>query len=167
VQNIKANGQVINSSSIIVQGRINPGPDIVVEMNNTPAAIHGDKYVSGPVDIIEGPNDITILERIGDTIVEEEIVTIILDSTAPLVQVIEPSPDSVHNNQNIPVSASVLDEGQVWVSINNLPVMRTRDVYEAVLHLSEGMNTIVITAVDYAGNRNEVVIENVMVDITP
>lgn len=99
---------------------------------------------------------VSINEKNLESIVTSEIITV--DKTASEIEITEPENESQvvgANNQGITIKGKV-DDGETQVRINHNYVMVNGDgEFEYRLLLNEGLNELVVSATDKAGNTSE------------
>ncbi len=90
----------------------------------------------------------------------DDSLQISADVTPPSVQITFPSNDSITNNPEITIIGTVsdTDSGIKSVEINSNPATFTNNSFNATVKLEEGKNTIIITAIDKAGNSNSQIV---------
>lgn len=89
----------------------------------------------------------------------QKVITIKVDTTPPLLNITSPQEGDVTNNAQCVVSGTTNDatSSPVTVTINNDPVtVQSNGTFSETITLSEGQNTIQITATDAAGKSTTV-----------
>ena len=142
-------GSSTNQRTITVTGISEVGALITV--NGLPATMT-NRYFAKPISLEDGPNLITVsaADWAGNTRTVQ--VRVVLDTQAPLLEVKEPRPGA-YVNQN-PVSLSGSTEPGATVKVNGARVQLVDTGFEALVELSEGVNTISVSSTDAAGNVN-------------
>ncbi|MFC2134976.1 hypothetical protein ACFLTH_10185, partial [Bacteroidota bacterium] len=104
------------------------------------------------VSLTEGLNTITVTaeDEAGNTATETRSVT--LDAAPPLLTITAPADSTVTNLSPIGVTGTVTDATNITLTINADTVLVTGGAFIHQVSLTEGQNTITVTAVDEAGN---------------
>ena len=110
-----------------------------------------------PADInVDGNNTTYIFERTawdlaGNT--AATTLTLNVDTSAPTIAVSAPTNNSSTTKQTVSVTGTVADDnGVVRVTVNGVTAALVGNTFTADIALSEGINTIAVTAEDVAGN---------------
>lgn len=128
-----------------------------VTVNGVQTAVTADGGFSAAVVLAEGPNVITVtavddLDRKANT-----TRTIILDRTAPALTISLPADNSMTDAVVSTITGSVDAASTVTVALNSdtpLAATMDRESFSGTVNLTEGMNTVQITATDLAGNTS-------------
>jgi len=78
---------------------------------------------------------------------------IIVDTTAPVITITSPANGFVSTAQTITVSGTI-DDNQATVTVNGSPATISNGAFSSELLLAEGLNTIIVSSTDSAGNRS-------------
>jgi len=83
-------------------------------------------------------------------------ITFIIDAVAPDLDIVSPEDDSVTRDPNLVIQGTyqddVSDVSEIKVRINGIPISSSTGVINEPELLTEGVNTIIIDAIDAAGN---------------
>ncbi len=144
---------LLNTSAITVTGTVTDSISSVqgVTVQGVAASINGNTFTANEISLTEGNNIITAsaLDAEGNT--ANSTLTVILDSTAPVIEITSPADGSVFPGNLVTITGTV-DDINSTVSINNGTTLLSESVFTAELTLNEGSNTITAEAVDEAGN---------------
>jgi hypothetical protein len=101
--------------------------------------------------VFEGRNDIAIRawDEAGNS--ASVILTVIKDTTAPMLSVVWPSTDPV-NEHHLPIT--IITEPGANVTVNGLPVTNTNGTIIYIMELYQGLNTFTVSSKDWLGNIN-------------
>ena len=162
------NGYVTNNPEIYVRGVTELGS--TVKVNGEIAELLVSMF-NHRLELLEGPNSITVVsvDPLGN--IEIKTLTVTLDTQDPYLILISPEMDEITNQEEILVQAQV-EEG-LTVYINGYPIEYGSEYYpvgegviEYPVSLEPGENPIVISAIDKAGNA--ILVERtVTLDHTP
>jgi len=92
------------------------------------------------------------------------------DTVPPQVSIASPSDGQILDSTSVVVSGTATDDGQLnSVTVNGVAAAITGDSYTATIALSEGGNTITVTATDAAGNTASasIAVTVALPDVTP
>lgn len=142
-------GSSTNQRTITVTGISEVGALITV--NGLPATMN-NRYFAKPISLEDGPNLITVsaADWAGNT--RTVLVHVVLDTQPPLLEVKEPRAGASVNQNPISVTGST--EPGATVRVNGAKVQLVETGFEALVELSEGVNTISVSSTDGAGNSN-------------
>ena len=143
-------GSATNLRTIKVTGISEVGA--LVTVNGLPAALE-KRYFSKLLSLEDGPNLITVTASDASGNTRTVLVHVVLDTQAPLLDIKDPKPGSAVNQD--PVSVTGNTEPGAIVKVNGANVQLVNTSFEALVELSEGINTVSVTATDAAGNLNE------------
>jgi hypothetical protein len=109
--------------------------------------------ISVKLDLGEGVNEVLILvyDQAGHR--TEELLTIVLDTVAPKLELLEPSPWSRSIRKNIWVSGNT--DPDVVLVCNDIPLEHDQGYFEAFIPLMPGLNALNFVAIDQAGNERK------------
>jgi hypothetical protein len=79
-------------------------------------------------------------------------VTVNRDTTAPTITGVTPAEGTIFATAAVTAIATVTDTNNLWVTINGRAVTGNAGLYQTVLSLADGNQTIIISAQDAAGN---------------
>ncbi|HSQ77314.1 MAG TPA: Ig-like domain-containing protein [Nitrospirota bacterium] len=159
--------QFVNKSPIVISGSISD-PKARIVVNGINAFVNGGTFTAH-VNLIEGNNAITAVatDIFGNT--GSDVVTIIVDTKPPVVEITAPTPSSLVNSRLVTVTgltdkntASVMVSTQIG-SESATAVLNAGSFTAKGVKLAEGMNVITVRAVSQAGNVGTASVK-VMVD---
>jgi hypothetical protein len=144
-------GSATNQRTITVTGISEPGA--ILTVNGLPAELEG-RLFNKAISLETGPNLITVSasDAAGNT--RTVLVHVSLDLTPPLLDIKEPRAGSSVNLN--PISVLGNTEPGAIVKVNGAKVVLVESSFESLVDLSEGVNTISVSATDAAGNVNSV-----------
>ncbi|MCK4970466.1 MAG: hypothetical protein KAS77_08065, partial [Thermoplasmata archaeon] len=143
-----------NDPMLTVLGRSEPGATISVGPYNT--TVGSDGGVSLEVELDEGSNLLEVTAR--DPAGNPSIVfrTVRLDTTPPSVTIDEPEEGLLTKDDQVKVAGMVEEEEGLKLSVGGNFVLPVGGAYESTVGLVEGINLIIVVAIDAAGNEAEV-----------
>lgn len=160
------NGQQI---PITVSGTIddtsNPPPTVIVTSPESsagvPAAVQGTRWIASGIPLREGNNLLTATGTNSQGGVSTTTLTVVMDTTAPIIRIDNPPASANLTNGQIAVSgvvndivAGTVNSEQVTVQVNGLDaVVSNRSFIVSDLRLARGLNTLTAIATDRAGNQ--------------
>ncbi len=154
-----ADGSFVNTPVTRVTGQVaGAGPGLVVSVNGTNATVAAGGTFQADVALAEGGNPVEVLasdDASGFGSAEAEIT---LDTQAPDITLARPAPAEVFNAPTAHVAGQVTDReesGVAGVTVNGVAVPVVDESFETDLTLAAGVNTIVVHAVDNAGNARD------------
>ncbi|PYZ96232.1 hypothetical protein CR205_17895 [Alteribacter lacisalsi] len=150
-------GTYTNENQVTVSGYVDSDSDVVIYNNGEEAVtVSADEELTfeAAVELAEGENVLTASGmRDGDTSDPSAPVTVVKDTEAPELTLSSPLEGLVTNNPELTVSGVVTDDNPDQLQVNGTDVTADEDgSFETVVTLTEGENTITVTAVDLAGN---------------
>jgi hypothetical protein len=109
-----------------------------------------NRYFSVRVSLEDGPNTINVVasDSAGNTRIAD--IHVWLDSQPPLLEIGSPQ-NGQYTNQD-PLSVKGTSEPSAVVTVNGVRAYMTENTFETLVGLSEGANTVIVTATDPAGN---------------
>jgi hypothetical protein len=147
--------------TVVVKGTV-ADPAASVKVNNLPAAVVNSQWTV-QVPLMEGNNPITAVATSGNA-VNQDVVQVNLDTTAPRVTISAPENASSTNAASVQVSGLVNDvvvgtvnDQNVTVRVNGVIAAVSNRSYLATVPLALGNNTIQAVGVDRVGNTNTTV----------
>jgi hypothetical protein len=154
----------ILSSPITVSGSVVDGaPVVLVDVNGQPVMVENGAFTTtlaaadGPLAIVA-----TAQDAAGNPGTAE--VSVIVDSTAPVLSVISPADGAVTNVSPVSVQGTVTDATPVSLALNGAPA---GPGFPLEAPLAEGVNALEIAATDAAGNVSTVSLDIVLDTIPP
>ncbi len=137
-----------SSSTVTVRGWTDPYADLLV--NEVPTAVETDGSFSTTVALSEGMNAIYVnaTDPVGNT--AYETIDVELDTTAPALVILGPADGSNTSEPSVLVFGTT--EAGATVHVNGVLASDGSADWEATIVLSEGVNTVTVTAEDALGN---------------
>ncbi|MEM4729709.1 MAG: right-handed parallel beta-helix repeat-containing protein, partial [Thermoplasmata archaeon] len=154
-------GSATSERTITVHGVTDEGA--VVTINGLPTPVL-KRHFSMQISLEEGPNTIVITASDPSGNSKTIQVRVTLDTEPPLLEVTSPA-DGAFLNQEV-ISFMGRTEPSAVVRVNGLPAHVSGTNFVSLISLSEGVNVIVVTARDAAGNSIERTI-TVYLDTSP
>ncbi len=147
------NDVYLNTPTIAVSGTLEEANPYSVKVNGLDAVIGNGTFSVAALNLTEGANTITVtaVDKAGN--VGTTSININLDTVAPVVAVTSQSDGVYLNTPNVSVSGTLNELNPASVKVNGYAAVISDGGFTlAALNLSEGANTITVTAVDKAGN---------------
>ncbi len=151
-----ANGALTHNNTLNIAGTVTDNNGVSgVTINNAAVPLNADGTFSQVISLITGSNSITTIAKdlAGNTTTDER--TIILNQSAPIINITHPFDNSVTNDSSTAVTGAVDKTASVGIKINNtspLPEIVTDSTFNFPITYLYGQNTIEVTATDPAGN---------------
>lgn len=167
-----APNSVLNTRVVTVNGTIDKNAATVSvgvkgSENHVQAEIGSSTFTARDVKLSEGVNVIFARAVSAAGNAGTATVKVTVDSIPPKIAITSPKNNVVTNKKMITVTGTVDDQGAL-VKVNNTPAQVTKGFFTlSALSLSEGSNTITVTAVDRAGNEAKAASVIVVLDTTP
>jgi hypothetical protein len=151
-----------NQTTVTIIGQAEIGATVF--LNGEELNTQGGSFFTQISDQQEGLNsyEVMAVDLVGNRNIS--LLSIFQDITAPILLVEHPPEDLVTNDRVLEISG--LTEMGVVVTINNLIVQVENGLFTMPLTLQEGVNKILIQAVDLAKNHKVIWLE-VIYDVTP
>jgi hypothetical protein len=131
------------------------GQGASVTVNGLPAAIDGKGGFAADVVLTEGLNPIVavVTDAQGSQAASNELLG--LDTQRPTLSLIAPTPGSLTNQAQVRFTGAAADSGSgiASVTVAGNPVVLAGGLFDTVVPVAEGLNQIVVRAVDLAGNE--------------
>ncbi|MFZ1081171.1 MAG: Ig-like domain-containing protein, partial [Candidatus Kryptoniota bacterium] len=146
---------ITNQSQVQVTGTVVDSTTTVLRINGNIVPIVGGSFNTSLV-LSEGMNTITIIatDAAGNSATITKHVT--LYAASPVLSVSTPTDSSVTNQSQVNVAGTVSDSTAVVLKVNGAVVPVMSGVFSISETLSEGFNTITVTATDAAGNSTTI-----------
>ncbi|HEV7744529.1 MAG TPA: hypothetical protein VGO56_06010 [Pyrinomonadaceae bacterium] len=144
---------ITNGSQIIVSGSFNGATS--VQINNVNATLAGNTF-SATVPLSEGGNVLTVVATDAAGNHSEATRGVIRDSTSPTLTVTQPAPAATIASLQTNVTGTFADATVTTIVVNNIQATLSGNTFTASVPLTQGSNTLLVAAVDAAGNRTEV-----------
>ena len=125
--------------------------DATVTVDGDGVSVMPDGTFEGEVALAEGDNVFVVeaTDSVGNTATAD--VTIVLDTTAPMITIDAPDDEAVVTEAAVTVSGTV-DDAAAMVWVNGVSAEDGAGGFSAVVTLTEGDNTITVVAEDELGN---------------
>jgi hypothetical protein len=156
------NGAITNNATLNVSGTVTSANHLAVvnglTINGTPVTVAVDGKFSTATTLVTGPNVVTLVATDGSpsALTTTDVRTITLDTSVPVVSNLLPVDNSITKSLNVTVSGTVSETSVVKITLNGgTPALANLSVTNftlAVGPLTEGINTILVSATDQAGN---------------
>lgn len=140
-------GYITNNPVLYVRGVTELGSTVRINGKSVEVTVSAFNH---RVDLLEGPNSITIVSRDPLGNIQINTLTVTLDTQLPFIDVVTPKEDEVTNKADLLVTAVV--EPNLEITINGYPVEPDGDTISYAMTLLPGDNPVIINAVDMAGN---------------
>jgi hypothetical protein len=168
-------GSFTNNATITVAGTIDDitisSATLTLNGIDTSIPVSAGSF-SQEINLVDGSNTILVsaTDLAGNT-GTSEITTITLDTTAPAVTITSPTDGLLTNNPTITVAGTIDDPliTSAILTLNgiDMPITVSLGSFSQEITLSEGPNTILVSATDLAGNTGTSEAVNVNLDTTP
>jgi nitrogen fixation protein FixH len=147
-----AEGALVASETVNISGSVDDLSILAVDINTTSVPV-SDGSFSHAITLSEGEQTIVVVARdaAGNSISLERVVTI--DLTAPVITITEPFDGENLGSDIVTVSGSIDDSAIESVDINGTLISVTNGSFTGPVTLSDGAQTITVTASDEAGNE--------------
>lgn len=157
-------GSFTNIPTVTVTGTVSE-PPVSVLVNGRATTLTGQAFVLENMPLAEGQNTISVdaSDLAGNK--GTAIVTVNLDTANPQIFVTTPADGLLTRNSRLTVSGTV-SEPLTSLLVNGQAVTVNSLAFTTTVTLSEGANSIVLEAIDRAGNKGAVTF-NVTLDSTP
>ncbi len=142
----------LNTPIINVTGTINE-PVSSVTVNGVAATITGNEFSLSGLSLIEGANNVTVeaKDRAGN--VATAMITVVLDTVPPVINITAPQADAYLNTPAITVTGTI-NEPDSSIAVNGVAATITGNEFSlGGFGLVEGANNVTVEAIDPAGNR--------------
>jgi predicted nucleic acid-binding Zn-ribbon protein len=135
-------------AALTVEGLTEPGATVTVA--GVPATVEADGAWSADITLLEGANVVVVdaMDDVGNT--ASESMTVELDTTPPLLTI--DSPADLSNTSEPSVTVTGTTDADATVTVNGVLASNVAGAWEATVVLSEGWNTILVTAEDDLDN---------------
>ena len=147
-----ADGKIVNTPNLQVTGTVTTASPITsFTVNGSPVSLSGNSFQT-TVTLAEGGNTL-VAEATSSAGTGTAAVVVILDTTPPTLTLDAPLAGQATNQAAIRVAGSASDEnGIASVQVNGVAVPLTGDRFETTVPVPEGVSSVVVQAVDLAGN---------------
>ncbi len=157
VLTLPVDGAVVSQPTITATGTVVcTKPLASVTVNGQPVSLAGNAF-SVPVSLGAGPNVVLVLATDVDGNVGTASAGVTLDTTPPIVTILQPLAGALINSASALVQGQVSDDtGVASLSVAGTPVtVNSEGSFQAQVALNEGNNLIPFEATDVAGNKTD------------
>jgi len=155
-----ANHAITNNATLNITGTVTDSAGVKsLTINGANVTVNPDGSFSYAVTLITGANTITTVatDLAGNQTTDTRTIT--LDQTAPVLTITQPADNSVTNTSSLQITGTMNDaiSTVVTASVNNGATTNAHiagTVFDVTVTLVPGINSIVITATDQAGNTS-------------
>ena len=164
-------GAVVTKLPFTVQGRVVDLTSVSVAVNGASADVAGGEWSASINALPDGAGTVTVMAT--DAAGNRTTLTqpFVLDTTPPVVTVLEPMPETSTDAGEVTVSGTVDDVTLQSLVVNGIPatlagsgVSRT---FQAKVPVAEGDNLIVVAATDATGRSGEAQVHVTKVTVVP
>jgi len=147
-----------NNELLNVAGEVTDDTGIQqLTVNGAVVTVNSDGSFSYPIQLLDGPNTISVVatDLAGNQVSDAR--TINLDQDAPVITITAPADNIKTKQSTIDVTGTVDDQSTVTVKVNDadqVPALMNGNDFSLEIPLLYGMNTIEVTATDLAGNTS-------------
>ena len=160
------NGQVVNTTSITVSGAVGSTNPVKVTVNGVQATVSGGNFSSSQVSLAEGNNPLTVIATDSNNLITKVTLTVIRDTTKPVLSNIKPVDGANLNTNPVTVSGTITDASPVSVLVNGIAATVAVGQFTVSVPVTEGANVLNIQATDSAGNVTSIT-RNIYIDTNP
>lgn len=144
-------GILTSTSPITVSGTTD---STLVTVNGITATVANNTFTTTGVSLTQGQNKISAIATNSLGNKSADIVSVVFDTIAPVIAITSPQNGSVSTTQPITVSGTI-DDNQAAVTVNGSPASVSSGTFSCSgITLTQGQNTIVVTATDPVGNTS-------------
>jgi hypothetical protein len=155
---LPVDGAVVSQPTITATGTtvVSAKPLASVTVNGQPLSLAGNAF-SVPVSLSAGPNVVLVLATDVDSNVGTASAGVTLDTTPPIVTILQPPAGALINSASALVQGQVSDDaGAASLTVAGTPVTVNSDgSFQVRVALNEGNNLIPFEATDVAGNKTD------------
>jgi len=160
-----SNGMQTNKPTITVRGVTESGAMVMV--NGIEVSLAGTLFQS-QVDLVEGPNTITVaaFDALGNS--KQMKMEVVLDTKAPYLVLLSPMAGEMFIEDTITVGGQAENDLTIYVNGNMLgPAHYNNGTFSYAVSLVRGSNLVTVSAVDMAGNELSIERSVVLDDVPP
>ena len=151
-----ANGALTNKVTLNISGNASDaGGILAVTVNGQAVVVNPDGSFSTAVSLAVGANTITVIATDNAGNQQTDSRTITSDPMAPILGIVSPADNSNSVQSFITLSGTISENSTVTFSVNGGSPQAASidgDSFTATVYLEAGVNTILVTATDLAGN---------------
>ncbi|MFC2134975.1 hypothetical protein ACFLTH_10180 [Bacteroidota bacterium] len=142
-----------NLTLIDVTGTVTDASNVTLTVNSDTVQVIAEAFTHQD-SLAVGLNTITItaVDEAGNSTTETRNVT--LDTAPPVLTVTAPDDNTFTNLTLIDVTGTVTDAADITLTVNSDTVQVLSGAFTHQVALAEGLNTITVSVIDEAGNRN-------------
>lgn len=151
-------GTTTNEASILVEGTVHDSTAVAITINGTTVSANPSGVFSYSFSLTEGTNIIAVVatDAAGNSTTVSRTVN--RSSVPPAITVASPVDGTITNQSTVIVSGTVTSTNTAQLTVNGASVtIGAGGTFSTSVTLSEGTNTITITATDGVGNSSSVV----------
>jgi len=147
-------GSTFNQSPITISGTVDQD-GVQVMVNGQSATVNNRSFSAAAISLIEGENTITIIAENSLGLTDTETFSVmVLDITPPTITISSPQEDSEVSDPHISIIGEINDAHLIsFLRINSTSVPFHENRFNHLITLSEGENTITLTASDEFGHE--------------
>lgn len=168
-----ASRSLFTTNQVDVTGTVSD-PQATVEVNGVAATVSGNTFTATAVPLAEGLNLLTATAATAANRVSTAAVTVVRDTVAPQVRIDFPADDAVVQQAAISVTGMIHDIGvsasdglPPEVTVNGIPATVSKGAFLATdVPLVLGLNTLMVTGRDKAGNTTNASVSVTLEDNT-
>lgn len=153
------NGSTVSAGIITVSGTVSENT-ATVTVNGINAIVANNKFTANNISLTEGANTITAIatDKAGNSATNSVTITYVRDTIPPLAVISSPANGIKVNTENITITG-IIDDNTATVTVNGINAAVSNNAFTAPnVPLTEGQNTITVTATDPAGNTSSAAI---------
>jgi hypothetical protein len=153
-----ANGSNTNKTTLNISGTATDAGGLQsVTVNNQVVTVNPDGSFSAALSLVAGANTVTVIatDKAGNQ--QSDIRTITYDATAPVLTVTTPADNSISAQSFVTLTGTISENSTVTVTDNSGSPQSASingSNFTTTVNLVPGVNTLVITATDLAGNSS-------------
>ena len=155
-----AENLITNQTSLTIKGVITPFAgetgNNTLTINGSPADIQSDGSFQSVMTLTEGLNTITCIATDAAGNSSSAVRTVRLDTQPPVCNIQSPVDIMITNASSIKVNGTISDSTSVTLTVHGKSVPVTNGSFSSEVVLNEGKESVVIVAMDAAGNQTTV-----------
>jgi hypothetical protein len=147
-----AAGLVTSQASVSVRGTVQDSTPITLMIDGAAVPVNGNAFAYDVPLAGEGARQIAVVATDAAGNRSKEVVSVAVDRTAPVIDIIAPAGGAFLKGPTITVSGSVSDSAGATVVVNGAAATVSGNTFTASVHASDGALTVQAVATDGAGN---------------